>query len=56
MLIAVCVVEFTGLHSNFLVWELQAYTVNVTVGSVNMFKVLLYFYYIIKNKQFFTVY
>ncbi len=43
MLIAVCVVEFTGLHSNFLVWELQAYTVNVTVGSVNMFKVLLYF-------------
>ncbi len=31
ILIAVCVVEFTGLHSNFLVCELQFYTVHVTV-------------------------
>ncbi len=31
ILIAVCVVEFTGLHSNFLVCKLQFYTVNFTV-------------------------
>ncbi len=31
ILIAVCVVEFSGLHSNFLVCKLQFYTVNFTV-------------------------
>ncbi len=31
ILIAVCVVEFTGSHSNFLVCKLQLYTVNFTV-------------------------
>ncbi len=30
-LIAVCVVEFSGLHSDFLVCKLQFYTVNFTV-------------------------
>ncbi len=40
ILIAVCVVEFTGSHSNFLVCKLQFYTVNV-------FTVFLYFYKII---------
>ncbi len=39
ILIAVCVVEFTGLHSNVLVRS----TVNFTVCSVNMFTVFLYF-------------
>ncbi len=29
ILIAVCVVEFSGLHSNFPVCKLQFYTVNV---------------------------
>ncbi len=43
ILIAVCVVEFTGLHSNFLVCKLQFYTVNFTVCSVNVFTVFLYF-------------
>ncbi len=43
ILIAVCVVEFTGLHSNFLVCKLQFYTVNCTVCSVNVFTVFLYF-------------
>ncbi len=43
ILIAVCGVEFTGLHSNFLVWKLQFYTVNFTVCSVNVFTVFLYF-------------
>ncbi len=27
ILIAVCVVEFTDLHSKFLVWKLQFFTV-----------------------------
>lgn len=31
ILIAVCVVEFTGLHSNFLVCKLQFYTVKCKV-------------------------
>ncbi len=31
ILIAVCVDEFSGLHSNFLVCKLQLYTVNSTV-------------------------
>ncbi len=44
ILIAVCcVVEFTGLHSNFLVCKFQFYTVNFTVCSVNVFTVFLYF-------------
>ncbi len=30
ILIAVCVVEFTGLHSNFIVCKLQFYTVKFT--------------------------
>ncbi len=44
ILIAVCVVEFTGSHSNFLVCKLQFYTVNFTIFfSVNVFTVFLYF-------------
>ncbi len=31
ILIAVCVVEFSGLHSDFLVCKLKFYTVNFTV-------------------------
>ncbi len=31
ILIAVCVVEFSGLHSEFLVCKLQFYTVHFTV-------------------------
>ncbi len=42
ILIAMCVVEITGLHSNFLVCKLQFYTVNFTVCSVNVFTVFLY--------------
>ncbi len=38
ILLAVCVVEFTGLHAN-----LHFYTVSFTVCSVNVFTVFLYF-------------
>ncbi len=43
ILIAVCVVEFSGLHSNVLVCKLQFYTVNYTKKfcSVNVFTVFL---------------
>ncbi len=43
ILIAVCVVEFTGSHSNFCVCKLQFYTVNLKKKSVNVFRVFLYF-------------
>ncbi len=43
ILIAVCVVEFTGLHSNFFVRKLQFYTVNFNCFTVNVFTVFLYF-------------
>ncbi len=45
ILIAVCVVEFSGLHSNVLVCKLQFYTVNFTIlfcKSVNSFSVFFY--------------
>ncbi len=45
ILIAMCVVEFTGLHSNFLVRKLQFYTVNFTVCSVNVFTVFFCIFY-----------
>jgi len=43
ILVVVCIVEFTCLHSNFLVCKLQFYTVKLTVCSVNVFTVFLYF-------------
>ncbi len=36
-------IEFTGLHSNFLLCKLQFYTVKFTVLAVNAFIVFLYF-------------
>ncbi len=58
ILIAVCVIEFTGLHSNFLVCKLVLYCKNLQLLAFNVFTVFLYFLqnYFVKNTDFiFTV-
>ncbi len=42
-LIAVCVVEFSGLHSNFLACKLQFYTVNLSFSPLNVCTICVYF-------------
>lgn len=62
-----CVVEFTGLYSHFLVCKLQLYIVKLTVFDVNVFTVFCIFTKLFwqpqlpksfckNNNKFFTVY
>jgi len=43
-LIAVCVVEFSGLHSNFLVCKLQCFTVNLSFAHLNVCTICVYLF------------
>ncbi len=45
ILAAVCVVEFTGLHSNFLVCKLQFYTVKFHSCKNYLVKLHIYLYF-----------
>ncbi len=46
ILVAVCVVEFTGLHSNFLVCKLQFYTVKFHSCKNYFVKLHIYIFFL----------